>query len=313
MVSFSTFDVPVERKAAYWASISREMLALVDISPKYPDHFDGRLNRLSLGPIMLTDVFCSAVRVRHTRQHISEMSKASYTLFMPLQSGFELSFGRKRNVRIGSGELCLVDQAQPYDLTHGDAVHTLFLDFPRRYLESALPDAKRVVGQVMRTDRATSRMLASFLRMLHSEVTRDDAEEFPYPFYQCLLNLVAGVCAPHLDTPKGRGIRSRAKAFRALIEASLTNPELRQADIARHFKVSTRYVRAALREEGIGFSSYVLNRRLELSKQLLTDPESRSATITDISFRAGFNNASHFGRAFKQRYGVSPRAYRRDR
>jgi AraC-like DNA-binding protein len=154
-------------------------------------------------------------------------------------------------------------------------------------------------------------MLGSFLRALHSEVSRDDAQELPSSFYQGLLNLVAGVCVSHLEAPRSRGMRARAKDFRTLIDSTLTNPELKQGDIARHFKVSERYVRAVLRAEGISFSNYVLSRRLDLSKELLRDPNWRSETITGISFRAGFSNASHFGRVFRRKFGLSPREFRR--
>jgi AraC family transcriptional regulator, positive regulator of tynA and feaB len=34
-------------------------------------------------------------------------------------------------------------------------------------------------------------------------------------------------------------------------------------------------------------------------------------TITEIAFRHGFNNLTHFGCAFRKRFGVAPRDYRR--
>ena len=88
---------------------------------------------------------------------------------------------------------------------------------------------------------------------------------------------------------------------------------LRQNDVATHFCVSDRYVRTVLRSDGISFAGYVLGQRLQLSKQLLKDPALMSTSITEISYRAGFNSASHFGRAFRLRFGVSPAEYRRTR
>ena len=34
--------------------------------------------------------------------------------------------------------------------------------------------------------------------------------------------------------------------------------------------------------------------------------------ITEIAFESGFENVSHFSRVFKERFGVSPMAYRQN-
>ena len=40
-------------------------------------------------------------------------------------------------------------------------------------------------------------------------------------------------------------------------------------------------------------------------------PDVRQLSISEICFRWGFNGSAHFSRAFKDRYGVSPRDYRK--
>jgi AraC-like DNA-binding protein len=41
------------------------------------------------------------------------------------------------------------------------------------------------------------------------------------------------------------------------------------------------------------------------------DAAQRSRTVTEIAFLHGFNNASHFGRVFRERYQATPSDYRR--
>ena len=53
---------------------------------------------------------------------------------------------------------------------------------------------------------------------------------------------------------------------------------------------------------------WLLNRRLEMSYQLLT---TTSKQLTDILLDSGFENAAHFSRAFKSKYGHSPLKYRK--
>jgi len=57
---------------------------------------------------------------------------------------------------------------------------------------------------------------------------------------------------------------------------------------------------------GIGYSQYVLCRRLEESEYLLIQDK---ANITSIAFQLGFSNPSHFCRNFKDHIGITPTAY----
>lgn len=52
---------------------------------------------------------------------------------------------------------------------------------------------------------------------------------------------------------------------------------------------------------------WLLDRRLKHAQLLIT---TSSKTVSEIAFESGFENVSHFSRAFKQRFGVSPANYR---
>jgi AraC-like DNA-binding protein len=56
---------------------------------------------------------------------------------------------------------------------------------------------------------------------------------------------------------------------------------------------------------------YIQLQRLEGCKGNLENPEMNSFSATEIAFRWGFNDASHFGRCFKAQYGVTPSQYRK--
>jgi AraC-like DNA-binding protein len=50
-----------------------------------------------------------------------------------------------------------------------------------------------------------------------------------------------------------------------------------------------------------------MQQRLERCRELLLDPQRRTATITELAYACGFNNPTHFGHAFKLRFGLTPR------
>jgi AraC-like DNA-binding protein len=52
---------------------------------------------------------------------------------------------------------------------------------------------------------------------------------------------------------------------------------------------------------------YVWESRLMLAADMLRRGDKGRVQISDIAYRCGFSTPAHFSRAFKHRYGVSPR------
>ena len=64
------------------------------------------------------------------------------------------------------------------------------------------------------------------------------------------------------------------------------------------------------KETGVSFSNYLLNVRLEKSKELLRKGNIR---IYEIAYSVGFNNDQYFNRVFKDKYGITPLMYRKQK
>ena len=59
---------------------------------------------------------------------------------------------------------------------------------------------------------------------------------------------------------------------------------------------------------GVTMRAYLIELRLRRAAELL---ESGETSVTAACFACGYSSLSHFLRAFRQRYGVSPGQYRR--
>ncbi len=55
---------------------------------------------------------------------------------------------------------------------------------------------------------------------------------------------------------------------------------------------------------------YILRRRLEESVCALTCVPPQQRTLTEIALELGFGSVTHFGRAFRRCYGMTPSEYR---
>ncbi len=294
MESFSTRGLPAARKLTFWNEIASDTFAAMEVRANDARQFDGTLQRERLGPLTVMSVCSSAVRIRHTREHIARMPAPSYLLLAPLQREMELRPGGTGPVRVRAGEFCLIDHARTYELTHGDSVRTLCIDIPRERLEGHVPDARHWVGRLMTPDSTSSKVLLAVLRTLGDQMGPTGSMGLSSAFGESVLSVIAATYSSCTEGMSARGRGARARAFRAYIDSRLADPDLKPAEVASHAGVSERYVRAVLAAEGESFSSYVLRERLQRCAQVLADAAARGRTITEIAFQMGFGNVTYF-------------------
>lgn len=97
------------------------------------------------------------------------------------------------------------------------------------------------------------------------------------------------------------------------ILSRLSEPELNVEEVARAFRCSERTVQNRFAAEGETFSSWLLSQRLARAEDFLHDPAYALRSVEWIGFSCGFVATSHFHRAFKDRFGTTPRAFRERR
>lgn len=310
MQAWSTRGMSASQKLAYWNALSSESIAAMDVMPRDARAFEGEMLREAVGSLTIIDVRSAAVRLAHTRTHVRRLDMPSYLLLAPLHGRMQLSIDRRFPIEVESGDLCLLDHALTYQVEHGDGMRTLCVDIPRATLDSLLPAPQRAVGMRLSPRRGAVRMLATLLRELGAELQPDAHASFTPAFAQGLLGFIAEAYAGEPDLLPEHAAAARVAALRLRIDARLAEPDLAPRDIASEAGISERRLRALLAAEGEGFAAYLLRRRLERCADRLRDPQWQHMSITQIAFRAGFNNATHFGHAFRERFGATPRAWR---
>lgn len=309
---FSTRGVPAPRKAAAWNQMLGELTSAIEIQPSDPLHFDGTLIRRRVGPLTLFGIHCAGVRLRNGTSVRRSAARRSYQLLMPLQAGFTLAYGRRPAVEVGPGSFCLIDQCENYEVIHGDGLRTVGLELPHALMEARLAEPARHAGRVLRPEAGAERLLAGLLRTLDSELTAMSGSTEPLPslIAHSIMGFVAAAFADAATTDMQQRAATRLCDFREYADTRLCDEAFRPADVARHFNVSERYVRMVFQAAGEPLSAYLLRRRLERAAGLLRHGQEAHRTITAIALECGFNSATHFGQRFRERYGMTPRAWR---
>jgi AraC-like DNA-binding protein len=249
--------------------------------------------------------------VRHQRTLAARSSHPTFQVLMPLESEFSLTHRGGPAVMVGDGSSCLIDRTAPYEMVHGHGLRTIGVEFPHAMLEGFLPQATQRGGTVADRQTPAGRVLAGLLRTLGSELTEGDAtDSLPSMIPRCIAGFVAAAFRNPAEPQRGRGTRPRLAAYREYVESRLGDGDLRPADVARHFGISERYVRLIFQSSGERMSAFLLRIRLARAAQLLRNDSYAQHTITGIALECGFNNASHFGQCFRDRYGQAPRDFR---
>lgn len=121
---------------------------------------------------------------------------------------------------------------------------------------------------------------------------------------QRLTTLVEGRRSVQLNPSR---LRLRQEVQAALRER-FAEPGLQLEPFASQLKMPARLVAGLLKEAtGLGFKRALNELRLAEAARLLRDTD---GAVAEIGYAVGFQNPSHFGRAFRERYGVSPSGWR---
>ncbi len=108
----------------------------------------------------------------------------------------------------------------------------------------------------------------------------------------------------------GSGKNRYDREMMKFIDHHIADEVLTPSTVAGHLGISVRYVHKRFAKSGTTFSNYVTAKRLELVRCDLVSDAGRRQPIFALAFRWGFNDLSTFIRAFKKKFGCTPREYR---
>ena len=103
---------------------------------------------------------------------------------------------------------------------------------------------------------------------------------------------------------------TRRRAILEHIDRNLADPDMGIGAIARAFDLSPRTIHKLFEGEAQTVARLIWDRRLERCREDMADPGMAARSITEIAHLWGFSDSQHFSRAFKLRFGLTPRDYR---
>lgn len=274
-------------------------------------HFHSQIEAREMSKLGVVDISSSAINVFRRKAHMSSVDTPQYLVkFQASGEGLVRQRGQEAHLRPGDFVLCT--NTEPYELQFPEHYRQIVLAVPHVVLQQAVRDPDNFLGQRMAAEVGANGLLSQMVRSMGPMLDNMDpllASKLENNVFDLLATaLEHGQTNPRLDN---EGVKTehlfRIKTF---IRKHLADPRLCPDWIAKGHDISTRYLHMLFNDENTSVSRYIQRERVEACKACLDDPAMGIYTITEIAFRWGFNDASHFNRVFKTAYGLTPRQYR---
>ncbi|MCQ8768562.1 helix-turn-helix domain-containing protein [Streptomyces telluris] len=325
-IVLSTATVPAEDRLDYWYEVIGQtygQLASVrlDISTPTEAPFAGTITADELGPLRVATTVSDPVQVRQKTRGIDGRHD-DYLDVCVQESGQLVIDQDDGQTLLRAGSLTLFDTTRPYTSTL-PARHCMHVfQVPRSMVGFREAELHRITAVPLGADSPVAALAVPFFSRLAAMT------DVPPPHIGDMLarnaaDLLATLLAERLDrTPPDPGtgadpartaLRLRVKTF---IDRHLADPGLSPQTVAAAHHISVRHLHRLFRDEGTGgaegitVSRWILERRLERCRRELGRPGRSAPSVTAVAHRFGFTSPSHFSRAFRAAYGVSPREWR---
>ncbi|HNU11424.1 MAG TPA: helix-turn-helix domain-containing protein [Rubrivivax sp.] len=300
---FDTDAIRVEERPEYWRhAIAHALNVDIRVEPLRDEPFDIRMALQDWGELRFMHVQGSAHR--STRRGPGRSGELA--LVLQLDGVCEIG-DRRRRASLGPGDIAIMPP--DFECVHaprGSYRHVL-VDLGLDLAGELLPQWKTLIGGTFAADHPAAAALVDLARWMltYRESLPDEAQGALATTLLALVPRLSQASAP-VDAPAStlapiaRAQRQRVEAF---IREHLADAALDVARIARELGLSVRYVHK-LFACGPGVMQWVQEQRLLACHDELTRRGTRP--VSSIAYGWGFASPSHFSRAFRRRFGVSP-------
>jgi AraC family transcriptional activator of tynA and feaB len=304
-ILFSTRTVHPRERFNYWHAVACQQLVDHEARPKSRLGFDAEISTGLLGHVGLVQFQNSPMTVLHTKKHISRTT--SDDLFVCRQvSGSVILEQGMRQVKLQDDQITVIDPLLPYacNFLHGSKM--LVVRAPRRELEGRAGKAFDLTMRLIKPDRSEHILTAKLLGMLPSFAGNMSAMASEMVANQALDLIAVCLCD---GEQRARASTSKSLCFlriQAATESRLADPKLDTKTVADSVGISVRYANKVLATYDTSIRRMILAKRLARCRAALADPNQTHRSVSDIAYGWGFSDMTHFGRRFKEAYGVLP-------
>ncbi len=300
---------PLER-ARHWTDVIAASYFPLELTFREPERFSGRLTRWTLGDVAVSRLRSDALFYRRGKRHLREAGEEAFLITIPRTQPVRfVQMGREVECRPGA---FVIERGNaPYTFSYDRASDLIAVKVLEPTLAAHLSKPGRFCALDFDASSGVGALMVDMVRATeaHWATTLSGGRD---ALGRHLLELL--VLAIENDP---RAIESGGAAIAAahlsrvgrMIAERYGDPGLAPGDIARACGISKRYLHALCRADGATVGERLREARLSAARANLSHTKG-TRSITDIAYGCGFSDGSQFSRAYRARFGETPRETR---
>lgn len=303
MTFWSTDTVPERERFSFW----RETICdtIFSISPEAPsERFSARVRVRSSGPLRFAMCQSTSYEIIRTQRDVNKAPADYYTVYLQLQ-GVTLINQCDDSASLDCNDIVLSDCRRPYSATLSNDGLRAVAVLPRPMVNSRAPWlSQRALHKIPSSSQYIDLARRHMIQLMSEKIGDGETDLLT----ENLCNLLALASAP--DIPPSR-LRTELQiaAMLTFCRQNLHRPELSPQLVASHFSISLRTVHSRFERLGTTFGRWLLETRLDACSKVLRG-QRQHHYISEIAYNCGFNDLSHFNKAFRARFQMAPTEWR---
>lgn len=298
-------------RTEFWRDACTRTFVGVEPSGRPGEAIGGRVRAYEVDGLAVGDIAATAQSMTRTQRLLDDADAHFLLLGMQVQGVGAITQGAHRT-RLDPGDCVVIESRRKFELDFTEAFNLWVFAFPQRLVRLSEQEQRWLAAR--RVDGRTG--LAGVCRraLLDLAGNADELSRSRSAGALALANdlLVALLSEPLTESRRLAGSLQRTLPLRIKdhIDRNLADPGLDPVQVAAAFGISTRYLHKLFEPERETVAHYIRDLRLERVRLRLLDPRFADRPVSALAFDAGFGDLSGFNRAFKAKYGVSPRELR---
>lgn len=303
---WSTEAIRPHERFSYWReALCQAVFNLTIEAP--PEQFSARITARNSGALRFATSESSPYWVVRNRRDIDTAPADHYSVFVQVRGNSVITQSGE-SITYRANDICISDGRLPFRADLPDLGRRAFAVIPREMINRRAP----WLGRLPLHKLGSSLPFIDLARRHLLELTAEDtalSDSETSVLTENFCNLLALASARDVTLTRLQP-ELQIEAMLAFSQQNLHDSELSPQRVADHLGVSVRTLHLRFKQIGQTFGHYVLDSRLEACGTALRDPHQRASNISDIAYRWGFNDLSHFNKAFRARFGMTPREWR---
>jgi AraC-like DNA-binding protein len=308
----STDGVAPSQRLAFWTDLVCDTYVQLDCDAAGgAATIEGDIRADEFATLQLSQVTATPQIVRRTAAKIAHASE-DYFLVSIQTRGEGVIMQDQRSARLAPGDFALYDSTRPYELRFESPFQQYVLRLPGPTLRTALRDTQLLTASTVSGQRGAGHLMIGMIRTLAADIDTLAPESAAAVAESVTQILIAGLSAlpAARQQPVSQLTAYHREQIKACARARLCDPALTVAGIAAQLHLSTSTLHRAWAGEACSIAEWIWAQRLDAARRDLCDPSFSARSVSEIAFSWGFNDAAHFSRAFRARFGCSARELR---